>query len=185
MHRAPRSGWLLVLCLAVILLPGCGAGGSTPPPDHDLKQTAAPCPGVNVSGPGDPAGSDRVARFYRGLADPVYRAACAGDGRRLAHLIDTGSGGAQHFETNACQGCNASKIVAMWRDEYRLDLTELARLLETPPRWLQGGPTYIRGNRLASLDRGWIGVPAFWSSFYPDCHADQNCQLAAEIANSP
>ncbi|WP_210585110.1 hypothetical protein [Streptomyces sp. GESEQ-35] len=179
MHRATRSGRLMALCLAVLLLPGCGSGGSTPRPDHDRTRTAAPCPGVNVSG------SDEVATFYRALAEPVYRAACAGDGRRLAQLIDTGSGGAQHFETNACQGCDGNEIVAMWRDEYGLDLAELARLLETPPRWSQGGPTYVRGNHLASLNRGWSGVPAFWSSFFPDCRAEESCQMYAEIAGSP
>lgn len=183
MRRATRSGRLSVFCLAVMLLSGCTAGTSTQRPDHDVKQTAVPCPGVNVSGPGDPTGSDRVARFYRALAEPVYRAACAGDGRRLARLIDTGSDGGQRFDSNACQGCEGSEIVGMWRDDYRLDLTELARLLETPPHWSQSGPIYIRGNRLAAFDRGWMGVPAFWSSFYPDCHAEEGCQLSAEAAD--
>ncbi|KOT46940.1 MULTISPECIES: hypothetical protein [Streptomyces] len=185
MHRATRSVRLIVLCLAAMMLLGCGAERSTPRPDHDLKQTAALCPGVNVSGPGDPAGAGRVAKFYRTLTEPVYKAACADDAGRLAHLIDTGSAGAQHFESNACQGCNAGEIVAMWRDDYRLDLAELARLLETPPRWSQGGPVYIRGNRLAAFSRGWMGVPAFWSAFYPDCQTEENCELASELATSP
>lgn len=201
-----RSGRLIALCLAAALLPGCGAGGSAPrPPDHEreqsdlereqsdhdrespdraLQQTARPpCPGVNVSGPGDPAGSSPAAKSYRVLAEPVYRAACAGDDRRLARLIDEGSGGAEHFATNSCQGCDASEIVDMWRNDYGLDLTELARLLETPPHWTQGGPLYIKGNRIAAFNRGWSDVPASWSAFYPDCLADEHCQMASGVVD--
>jgi hypothetical protein len=68
----------VALYLPALPLSCCGTGGSTPQPDHDREQTAAPCPGVNVSGPG--GSNDTVAQSYRRLAERVYRAACAGDG---------------------------------------------------------------------------------------------------------
>ncbi|MEV8015867.1 hypothetical protein AB0O76_05830 [Streptomyces sp. NPDC086554] len=185
MRHVSRTGRLIALCLAATLLPGCGAGESTPRPDHDREQTAPPpCPGVNVSGLGDPDGSDPVAKSYRVLTEPVYKAACAGDDRRLARLIDSAPGGAQHFATNTCQGCDGSEIVDMWRNDYGLDLTELARLLETPPHWTQGGVLYLRGNHLADFNRGWNGVPASWSGFYPDCRADELCAMDSELADT-
>lgn len=184
-RHVSRTGGLIALCLAVTLLPGCGAGESTPRPGPDREQTAPPpCPGVNVSGPGDPDGSDPVAKSYHALAEPVYKAACAGDDRSLARLIDTTPGGAQHFGTNTCQGCGASEIVDMWRNDYGLDLTELARLLETAPHWTQGGVLYLKGKHLAVFNRGWNEVPASWSSFYPDCPADEFCVMNSELADT-
>ncbi|MER7408258.1 hypothetical protein ABT373_38860 [Streptomyces sp. NPDC000070] len=182
MRHVSRSGRLIAFCLAATLLTGCGAGESTPRPDRE--RTAPPCPGVNVSGLGDPDGSDSVAKSYRVLAEPVYSAACVGDDRRIARLIDSVPGGAQHFATNTCQGCDGSEIVDMWRSDYGLDLTELARLLETPPHGTQGGVLYLRGNHLVVFGRGSNGVPASWSGFYPDCRADALCAMNSELADT-
>jgi hypothetical protein len=163
--------------LLAALLVGCTEprhpSGSGPSPTPPLSRTA-PCPGPNVVD--GPSVAPDVAAFWRTVIGPVYEAACAGDERRLARLIDTGHGSAEHFSTHACEGCTGNDVVAMWKHEYGVDPTALARLLETPPHLFQGGVTYLHGNRAAVFARGTHEIAAQWSGFYADCAAESLCR---------
>ena len=133
---------------------------------------------------GDDSGvSPDVAAFWHKVIGPVYEAACAGDERRLARLVDTGQGSAERFSTHACEGCSGSDLVAMWRHEYGVGPTTVARLLETPPHWSQGGVAYVEANRVVVFSRGTHEIPAQWSGFYPDCAADSLCRSLSDHRN--
>lgn len=165
-------------CLLATLLVGCTEprhpSGSGPSPTPALSRTAPRCPGPNVVD--GPSVAPDVAAFWRTVVGPVYEAACAGDERRLARLIDTGHGSADYFSTNACEGCTGNDLVAMWKHEYGVGPTALARLLETPPHLSQGGVSYVQGNRAAVFARGTHEIAAQWSGFYADCAAESLCR---------
>lgn len=81
----------------------------------------------------------------------------------------------EHFTTEKCQGCAASDVVYMWREEFGFDGMDLARLLETRPVLDQGGVTYRDESAVAVFARGTLEVPALWSGFFVECGPDSHC----------
>jgi hypothetical protein len=181
-----RTRWLL-LGLLVLAVAGTStwwlwhddgarpAGPSAAPQAHD-PAGAARCPPPNLAG----VGGGRSAASWGTVVEPVHQAACARDFTALVRLL--GGGRPADFSTEECSGCTAGDIVAMWRDEYGFDPASLARLLETPPVVDQGGLTYRRGDTVAVFARGTTDLPAQWSAFFVQCHADDVC---AGLAPSP
>ncbi|MEU6139682.1 hypothetical protein ABZ848_04890 [Streptomyces sp. NPDC047081] len=157
--------------LFAALLAGCGSARHTPSPTH--TSAAADCPGPNLTG---------GAASWRTTVEPVYEAACTADEGALARLIEGGQGSVGGFATNACEGCRAGEMVALWRQEYGAGPAALARLLETAPHLSQGGITYASTDRLAVFARGAGEIPAQWSGFYPDCEAEPLCRTLADEA---
>ncbi|MYS19903.1 hypothetical protein GA0115240_11469 [Streptomyces sp. DvalAA-14] len=156
------------------------SGGSVSASAGASASSAVPCPGPDLAGVGGTgAGVGAVEDSWRKTVEPVYRAACARDYPALSRLLAGGS--AASFLTDDCAGCTGQDLVAMWRDEYGVDGTDLARLLMTRPVVDQGGLTYADGDALAIFGRGTGEIPAQWSAFYPDCSSDDQCRRISAL----